>query len=733
MPIGRASGDKVLPAKRLRWLKTARDAAQVPPRARHLLAQGRTQGRPEPAGRVQALGRDLRWSRWGLAWFLRPCGGYTVLAMAVALLMSLTLVFGTAAAHWSLARAADVQEVADASALAGENCVAAFSTVAQVLDACVLTMGITGAVICGAGLVVAAIPLLQAESPAIMQAGKKVLDARRDFSHSAAQGLKRLETALPALIMANSASCASANSLNGASYVGMAVPFPQSSQSDYSFLEDGLDADEMERDSKELAEASARKQQAHDRAQEAKARAWRADNIDSPTCMRSRAATLAGLGSSLNPFYPSVDAWEFEYARVRARNYYARRYEREYPSGNSVEELQRSAAREQFYGYAYDALGAMWCLDTEDACEMRFEVLPHTTQMVRATRLYTDEVWPCTDEEEWVVLHCSLDCPGALGPYVGVASLADVDRGSVARCDECRMDVHAMGNVASASTYIDNGFEHYWRIVVEASQDYERARKEEIAAEKAMQEAAEKGRSAFDKAMELLSAERPKLCPPGAWGCVSVVARPTSQVVPTELTSSFLSGACLPAGAAVSAAVLAPDDSTQNNTILARAFDGLRAGRSSIALDLVGSLTGLWGDLLVGYGSAYGSVSAAAKKFLSNVEGVFGERVASWLRGKLSALAEGASLQPADVRLRKPVLINSQTVLDKAGYTTVGKAREVLQTLPGSPTELVALLRSLVVEQLGSGPLTIAELPIPGLEGVSIPLTIDLSTLGVTS
>ena len=64
--------------------------------------------------------------------FIDGEGGYTTVAVAVALLMSIALAFGVAAAQWSHARAADVQEVADAAAMSGENCVAAFSTVAQV-------------------------------------------------------------------------------------------------------------------------------------------------------------------------------------------------------------------------------------------------------------------------------------------------------------------------------------------------------------------------------------------------------------------------------------------------------------------------------------------------------------------------------------------------------------------------------------------------------------------------
>ena len=668
--------------------------------------------------------------RVGLGWFLDDEGGFTSLAMALALLLSVTLALGTAAAHWSMARAADVQEVADATAMAGSNCVAAFSTVAQVLDACVLTMGLAGVVVCGAGLVVAAIPPLQAKAPAIMKVGKSVLQARQKFSKSAAAGLKKLEVALPALIMANSASCAAANGADGVGYVGMAVPFPTTSQSDWSFLDDDLDADEMEQEAKELGAASKRKDQAHKKAEAAKERAWRADNVNDPLCLWSRASSLAGLNGALNRHYPSVDTWEFEYARVRAHNYYGVRYAHEPCSGDTPDALQRSCARKQFYGYAYEAVGRMSCTDTDTVVKMDLDVLPHTTAMVRDTRLYTDVVWPCTQEEQGRTLHCSLACPGVAGAYAGNASLADVDRGGALLCPVCRMDARAMGNVADASTNIDNGFEHYWRIVVEASRAYEAARLAEIAAEKDMQKAADEGKSAFDKAMEILSVDRPKLCPPGAWGCVSVVCRPQAASVPTELTASFLQGAQLPAGAAVSAATLAPDEATAQNTVIARAFDGLHLGHDNLALDLVGDVTGLWSSLLVGYGSAYGSLKDVSERFIEGVDGLMGEKVATWLRSKLAGLVSTTGLAPADLRLRKPVLVNSQTVLDKAGYEKAGQVRTLIQELPGSPQELVAYLKQRVWSLLGGGTFTIAEVPVPGLEGVSIPLTIDLSQMG---
>ncbi len=154
-------------------------------------------------GLVRGGGRAIprRRRRPGIGTFIDDEGGYTTIALVVAMLVSVTLVFGTAAAAWSQARAADVQQVADAAALAGENAVAGFTTVAQVSDACVLSMGIAGVVTLGAGLVLAAIPPAAAESEEVIQTGRTLLEDRRSFATSAAEGLQRLEAALPAIVV----------------------------------------------------------------------------------------------------------------------------------------------------------------------------------------------------------------------------------------------------------------------------------------------------------------------------------------------------------------------------------------------------------------------------------------------------------------------------------------------------------------------------------------------------
>jgi len=254
--------------------------------------------------------------------------GYTTVAVAVALLVSLSLVFATASVQWTTSRAAEVQEVADATAMAGANVVAAFSTIAQVVDAIALSMGLTGVIVCGVALVVAAIPVVQSYAPTILDAGKNILAARGKFARSSAKGLQSLERALPAIIMGNSASCASANSSDELSYVGMAVPFPVSSNTDFSFLEEEVATDDLDSSSEKLGDASADKGDAEDHLDSAHEAGWEAD-CGGATCMRTRASDLAGLSGRQNPSYASPKEWSFEYAQARAVSYYAARASQE--------------------------------------------------------------------------------------------------------------------------------------------------------------------------------------------------------------------------------------------------------------------------------------------------------------------------------------------------------------------------------------------------------------------
>lgn len=657
-------------------------------------------------------------------------GGFTTVAVAVSLILSLSLVFAAASATWVAGRSSEVQRVADACALAGENTVAAFSTVVQVVDACVLSMGLAGVIVLGAGLVVSCVPGLSAAGAEVTSAGGRILEARRSFAESAGEGIERLEATLPLLIVANSASCVEANEAGGVSYTGCAIPFPTESRSDFSALETDVDEDELVELSDQMREVSDEVDEAQRRAEEAKERAWRADCVTEPYCLRERAASLAGLGVGENPHYPTVDAWTFGVPLLRARAYYAARLASAHVGGSGAEEITDSACRRAFYEYALEEVrSGSYEEHADGTVSVDLPSLPRNADQTRGTRLYTDAMWPCTVEGGVRTLHSSTLCPGAGGAPSGSASLADAEAGSVATCDQCRMDIGDMGRVASASTSIANGFEHHWRIIVEASRDYEAARRDEAAAEARLQGLAEQGEGAFERALEELSVARPTLCPPGAWGCVAVVARSGSSV-PSELTASFLSSAELPDGVAVSAAALAPDDATAENNVLSSFFDSLGASDSALGGALDGVM-GLWGRLLVGYGSAYESVGSAGSEFLDGLDGVLGGSVGAWLRGRLEQVLRAAGFEPVDMRLRKPVLTNTQDVLDQAGLGRVSTIRSLVNALPdsGSALDLAQAAGLWLVDEVGTDEFTLAEIPIPGTE-LSIPLTIDLSSLG---
>lgn len=669
--------------------------------------------------------------RWGVGLFLDDEGGYTTVAMAVALLACFSLVFAAASAQWVLSRSAEVQEVADATAMAGANSVAAFATVAQTLDACVLSMGLTGVVVSGAGLVASCVPGLRAAGAELTASGKAVLDSRRSFARSAAEGLQKLEAALPAAVVANSASCAIANSGEGLPYFGCAVPFPQQSASDYSaLLADAYDSgvEDLAAQMRDLAEEE---RDAKARADAARERGWRADCGNDPGyCMYQRASKLAGLDGTENPFYGSPEVWGFGAALRRARAYYSARLSAAVVEGADGEAITDSACRRAFYEFARKrAMEGSYTEGADGSVSIDLPELPRNTAETKETALYSDPMWPCTAGGSGRVLHSSLLCPGASGASAGTASLADLDVGAAGECAECRMGVGEMGRVAAASTSIENGFEHWWREVVEASKDYEAARNEQTEIERRLKEKAKEGGDMFEKALAALSVARPRICPPGAWGCVAVVARGEGTSVPSELTAAFLSSAELPAGAAVSAAALAPDSSTAENNVLASFFDGLSA-RGSLAGGMLDGVMELWGRLLVSYGSAYDSVASAGAGFLDKVDGVFGGTAGSWLKGKLKEIMQAAGFEPVDMRLRKPTVVNSGDVLGRAGYDRAATVRGLLNKLPdsGSPVDYASALGLWAIDEYGDEEFTVAELEIPGT-GMAIPLKVSLRKL----
>ena len=675
----------------------------------------------------------------GIDAFVTEDGGSTTLAAAVAMLVSLALVFSLANAQWVSSRAADVQAVADAGALAGMNVLSGYVTTAQVLDALVLSLGLVGMLTMAIGLVVSAIPVVSSAGPPVVQAAVKVFEARSRLSRSAAQGLERLEGVLPYLMSANSLLAVRANSGDGGSYVGVAVPYPLEGSSDFGSLardEASGKAQQAGSTSERLDELSRQAQEAKERADEALLRGWMADCGSRPNCMRERAEALAGLSGALNPDYPSVDGWDFAVPLARARAYYQARMAAESPEDGSARELARSQARLAFYRYASERLASSSVTRGPDGsvtCDLA--ELPRNTADVRETTLYTDASWPCTDEDGVRTLHCSPSCPGASGAPSGSASLADEESGAVSRCDTCQFDVVDVGRAPAASTSIENGFEHHWREVVLASEDYEARLAEQLEREREAKGEAERGRDLFSQALEQLGTVRVELSPPGRFGCVCVAADPRTRLAPSQLAAFAGGGAELPARVAVAGATLAPDESTSGANVLAGFFDGMVAqggfvGGAGSALDAV---MGAWGGLLASYDDGYQAFMAGANETFARLSQLGLGGVTTWLRDALSSVIELTGMAPADLTPRKPVLTNSANVMRAAGNDWYGALRGLVELGPSlseadGPAEALAALGVFVRDATGQGSITVAEIPVPGT-GRTIPLEVDLEWL----
>lgn len=671
--------------------------------------------------------------RGALGVFLSDEGGYTSVATAVAMLLSCTLLFSAAAGGWVMSRTSEIQPVADAAAQAGENVVAAYSTIYQVVDACVLSMGLAGVLVMGTGLVMCAVPGLGSTGVDVVKEGANILDKRRDFAAQASGNLERLEGALPGLIVANSFACVEANDTANISYAGASIPFPQTSLSEFDSADD-VDSADLERSAEELSELSDVADELEDEVDDALYEGWLADCGDSPRNMCERASTLAGMGGAENPDYPSPEGWNFGVALSRARAYYAHRLAQEGPYGPGIEAITDSCARRRFYSYALAQVRSGHYEEGEDgSVDMDLPHLPHNVAEVKLTELYSEIVWPLTKEEQGVTLHSTSACPGATGPSMGAGSLLGIDVGISNLCPVCRMNVGDMGKVAAASTSIDNGFEHYWRRVVEASEAYEDSMNELVETEKEMKGVGSEGNDAFEEALQALAVERPRLCPPGAWGCIAVVTRGGGTTTPPSLSGSFITQASLPAGAAVAGATLAPDEATRENNVLAGFFDGLHA-RSTLVGGVLDGVAELWGSLLIGYGSAYSSVTGAADKMFDLADSLIEGDVARWLQKRIYRTVEAAGFKPNDMRLRKPVLVNTQKILDASGSSGVGDVRRIVQRLPANPGvgDFLRVMGMEALDRIAQTDFTIADLPVPGTD-LSIPLSLDISALGGAS
>lgn len=594
--------------------------------------------------------------------------GFSTVGVALALLLTVSLVFTAAQVYELDSASADVQDVADAAAMASENVVAEFYLVASVCDAVILSLSLCSIACLGLGVATACIPFTAAFSEAFFKASQELGSARNDVSRTASEGLNRIQRLIPYLSIAKAAQvCSSNNRSDGARYVGVVVLSPMESDElegdSFPEADDALDEFGEQRD--ELSEASKEAEEAAREANEWKQKAFEADSGSKDGyCMYQRALTLAGMKGTSNPFFSSVETWSFDVALKRAKAYYKKRLRLEKPQDSSMAEGARSSLRKRVFRYAKSKMKEGFVHETDASFSAYFPLLPRNTSEMRQTELYTESRYPITSDDKGVrMMHAWSGCPVSKSAVsVGKGSISQMESGSFETCPECGFKASSMGKVLSASTNIDNGFEHYYRIVASAAKEYEKA-KNRLAPEK--EKAESLADSLFAKVGESLkeaTGRRIEVKPPGRKGVVAIVAD-LSRGTSGSFSSSFVeSSGSLGPRVALSSACLLKEESEEGKTVISSFLDGL-SGQSGALVGPMSLVLEMWSGILSGYSEGQDALVSSVRKVVDSIPFASESGLGEWAESKLTALIESVGLEKPELRAAKAVLVNSGDVL----------------------------------------------------------------------
>ncbi|WP_255467162.1 pilus assembly protein TadG-related protein [Raoultibacter phocaeensis] len=675
--------------------------------------------------------------------------GFSTVGMVLVLLLTLALIFTGAQVYQLESTSSQVQNVADATALAAENEVAEFFIVVRVVDAVVLSMSLTGLAAMGLGVVALCTPATASMGSSLIKMSSNIVDARNSFAERASSGLTKVQALLPFLCAANGASVAQANSdaSKGLGYFGFALALPvecdpiEVGALDVAddLIEDVRENEEALREAAEKAEEAARKARAE------KERAFMADCGSNPAyCMYERADHLAGLSQEDNPLYRSVDTWSFSVALKRAQAYYPARLASEGPGGSSVEEAARSALRERFYRYAASEVERGYVRETEDSFDALFPRMPKNTAEMRETELYTESVYPITAGAEGQTMHAWAGCPAVSRGQAGLGSIAQMEAGSYVSCAACGFTAASMGKVAAASTSIENGFEYHYNIVADAAEAYRKAREE---GDPYAEEAKGRAQGLFDKvsaAIGDVASYRIHAEPPGRFGAVAFVADLSTVSVSDAFSSSFVrTEGSLGTRAALSAAALARDDPEEGASVISAVLDNVDEAGAGGALGALGIVLDLWSSLLAYYSQGVEALGKGVDDALSALPLVSESGLGLWASSALSRLLESLGLEPVDLDSPKPALVNSAHVLaadaSRFSQTLLAAKQESIALGDAAGSDLfstaLSVFETSALDALGGleGGIVIAVIEPFGSSGPSFPLTLALPPSAVSA
>lgn len=605
---------------------------------------------------MSAMRMRGRKRRYTTDWF-RGRDGFTTFGSACAILAACALAFACVWTVRTQSRAAGVQAVADAAALAAQNEVAEFVIAVRVADACLLSMSLTGLALVGAGTACCCVPASAAVGKSLIETGTRILDKRDDVAKTAQKALSAAQDGLPAVAQAQAQIVIRENAGSlGADAVGYVELAPLQgvpvSIGDPAASHDAADAAQDRSD--EIAESAAEAQEAREEAQAALEKGYLHDCGNTPGyCMRERADTLAGMPAAQNPMYHSVNTWSFEAALKRAQAYYPYRAATETPAGSGVDEQARSALRTKFYEFAAREVAKGRAVDDgESVPDISFPLLPKNTAEMKQTSLYTDKAYPVAHG----CLHAWEGCPGTQRSVEGYGSLAEQDAGAYGVCETCAFDAVSLGKVAAASSSIDNGFEYHYRKVAEAADEYVAALERAVPAESAAKDAVSEVFDRLGDALGELGSCRIEAYPPGRFGALAAIALDMQD----EAAVPFVSAAH-DAGsyAAISACVLGEDP---EEDVLSSLLDGIVDDIGPPLSDAGPAVLSLWASMVKAYSSGTEGFCEGMQGLIDSLPLIGSTGLGSWAAESLMGVLEASGLEPANTEAAKPFVANTEHV-----------------------------------------------------------------------
>ena len=643
--------------------------------------------------------------------------------VAVSVMLSLVLMFSGLRLYQITSVSASAQESADASVLGAEAEVAKFYTVANAADTAILAMNATQYVMWGAAIVMACTANPAGSAEMIAQANR-IGSARTKFSVNAKKGLNAYQTALPFLAAARSSALTKSNQLEGDNAKGVAILVPMQG-SKIDVYSDELDSrqgdvegsvDEVQKKGEELKRLS-------DEMDDKKNRAYQLDCGDNPSyCLYERASSLSEMPAGSNPFYSSADAWDFNVAFLRSCAYFNAREHSENPySQTSVREQSRSFLRKDYYAWVSQKMQEKRNENVDPNSLYDWPEIYHNAQGFRESERYYESIYPITEEDGKSMMHSNAALTCASG-YKRLGSCADWDEGSFEKCEECEFSTSNTGNIGSATTNTLSGFEHYFQEIRKLKQEYDDAKRKYDEESENMKENVNDANGKLSDFLSAAKRARINVEPPGRDGAVFMSMTTHSQNSKSVTNAFVTSTKDVGDTFAVSGAKLEVDPNESGLALMTKRLkcQGGGAGAS------------IWNSILDNFGQGQG-VGAGA---ISDNAGGSKSRnaVGTYANDLLEKTLAAAGLSPADWSGKKPVIVNTEKVVEnesdsfaKAFKSAQGTARKSSAPSTDFADCLSSLSNTKLDEMFSNSSVEVASVDIPLIGKVG--LTIDVGDL----